>query len=429
MSSTTSVIRRVATVSAVVLALGFAPAGASPGRGGPPTTDDPGAVLSWNEIAFRTVAVEGGRPPQVAQLYLGLVSTAVYNAVVTIEGAGTATLPQPPARAHASSDVAAVTAAHDVLAHYFPASADALADDYETWLRGVPRGVGRVHGLRVGHDAAAALIASRDDSELDAPVTLPRPDVPPPGMWVPTGSGEFGTAWLAFVTPILLDPTTDFGLDGPDALGSPEYAADYAEVLAMGSATGSGRSEADTQLALFYTDNPPRQFQDAMRDRAERHQMDIVESARMFAAANVAGADALIACWQTKYDWNFWRPVTAIHAADLDGNPATAADPSWTPLRPAPPYPEYASGHACVSAAVASALEILYGWGMVDMDLRSGVTGDLRHYDSEQAWLDDVVDARIWLGFHFRDAMDDGRLLGAQVADQVVPTWFAPSTG
>jgi hypothetical protein len=429
MFSTTPVIRRVAAASAAILVLGLAPAGASPGQGAPPTSEDPGALLSWNEIAFRTVAVEGGRPPQVAQLYLGLVSTAVYNAVVTIEGGGTATLAQPPARAHASSDVAAVTAAHDVLAHYFPASADALAADYGTWLDGVPQGVGRVHGLRVGHDAATALIASRDDSELDAPVTLPRPDVPPPGMWLPTGSGEFGTAWLAFVTPILLDPTTDFGLDGPDPLDSPEYAADYAEVLAMGSATGSDRSEADTRLGLFYTDNPPRQFQDAMRDRAERHQLDIVESARMFAAANVAGADALIACWQTKYHTNFWRPVTAIHGADLDGNPETTADPSWSPLRPAPPYPEYASGHACVSAAVATALENLYGSGKVDVDLRSAVTGDLRHYDSEQAWLDDVVDARIWLGFHFRDAMDDGRLLGNQVADQVVTAWFAPPSG
>jgi hypothetical protein len=192
----------------------------------------------------------------------------------------------------------------------------------------------------------------------------------------------------------------------------------------MGAATGSGRSEADTALAWFWFDNPPRQYQDAMRDRAVWHERDIVESARMFAAANASGADAGITCWRAKYESNYWRPLTAIQQADRDGNDATTADPAWSSLRPAPAYPEYPSGHGCLSSAVAQALEELFGEGDLDMNIQSltpEVVGATRHYDSA---VDGVVDARIFLGIHFRDAMDDARALGRGVADHVVDRWF-----
>ncbi|MFK5635854.1 vanadium-dependent haloperoxidase [Ornithinimicrobium sp. LYQ103] len=414
-----TVLSRLTALTAVGL-LAVAPAAAAPGPKGPPVTDNPAAVLDWNAVAFRTVVTEGGQPPQVAQFYLGLVSTAVYNAVVTVEGGGTATVPQPPAKVHASSDVAAVTAAHDVLRHYFPSSASTLAANYRTFLASRPNGVGKVHGVFAGQDAAAALLGTRDDSELNAPITLPRPPDPPPGVWVPTGSGEMQAPWLAFVTPIVLEAGADLGIDGPDPINSVAYAVDFEEARTMGAATGSLRSPQQTETGLFFTDNPPRQYQDALRDRAARHDLDIVESARMMAAANVAGADALIACWAAKYEANFWRPVTAIHRADEDDNPDTAADPTWVSLRPSPPYPEYPSGHACISGGVAGALEALYGEGGVDTVVASAVTGTTRHYNSEDAWLDDVVDGRIFLGFHFRDGMEDGRQIGAETAERVV---------
>jgi hypothetical protein len=368
----------------------------------------------------------------VAQFYLGLVSTAVYNAVVTVEGDGEPTLDQPRVGWEASSDVAAATAAHDVLTAFFPASAAALQADYDGFLAAVPEGEARERGLRAGHDAAAALLASRIDDGRDAPITLPRPAEPPAGMWVPTGNGEWTTAWLGFTRPLLVDSPTQFAPDGPDPLESAAYAADFGEVRLMGSATASGRSEADTALGLFWYDNPPRQYQDAMRDRALRHGMDIVESARMFAAANAAGADAAITCWRAKWDTNYWRPVTAIREAERDGNPATTADPAWNSLRAAPAYPEYPSGHACISSAVAQALEDLFGEGDVDLRVRSEtpeVAGTIREYDSEDAWLDDVTEARIFVGIHFRDAMDDGRHLGREVADHVVDGWFSSGHG
>ncbi len=410
--------RPAVVVAAALLMLGLTPSADA----GPPArsaSGDPGVVLTWNAIAWRTIGVEGEQPPPVAQLYLGLVSSAVYNAVVTAEGGGRPTLPQGRADGPASSDVAAATAAHEVLVHFFPASTDALRADYDAWLAGVPDDEGRQNGLRVGQDAAAALIASRVDDGRGAPITLPQPAEPPPGWWVPTGSGEFLAAWLGFTRPLLIDSPARFATDGPDPLGSAEYATDLAEVAAMGSATSAARSEDQTALALFYSDNPGRQYQDAMRERAVRHQMGIVDSARMFAATNAAAADALITCWRVKYDSPFWRPVTAIQQADRDGNPATTPDPGWTSLRPAPPYPENPSGHGCLSSAVATTLENLFGTGGVDVDIRSTVTGATRHYDTAEAWLDDVVDARIWLGIHFRDGMDDARDIGRRVADAV----------
>jgi hypothetical protein len=409
--------RRGVVVAAALLMLGLTP----PAVAGPtaPAAGDPGVVLAWNAIAWRTIGVEGEKPPPVAQLYLGLVSTAVYNAVVTAEGVGRPTLRQERPDRPASSDVAAATAAAEVLVHYFPASSGAVRADYDAWLAGVPDDEGRQNGLQVGRDAATALIESRVDDGRDAPITLPRPAEPPAGMWVPTGNGEMLAPWLGSTRPLLVESPMQFATDGPDPLDSAEYAADVAEVAAMGGAVSTGRTEDQTALALFYSDNPVRQYQDAMRDRAVRHQTDIVGSARMFAAANVSGADALITCWRGKYDSNFWRPITAIQQADRDGNPATTADPGWASLRPAPPYPEYPSGHGCVSSAVATTLENLFGAGHVDMDIRSTVTGATRHYDSEEPWLDDVVDARIWLGIHFRDAMDDAREIGRGVADAV----------
>ena len=413
---------RTARRPAVVLAAALLVLGPAPrALAGPPAgSADPGVLLDWNAIAWRTIGVEGEKPPPVAMLYLGLVSTAVDNAVVTAEGDGRPTLRQDRPDGPASSDVAAATAAHDVLSSFFPASAAALRADHDALLAGVPDDEARRNGVQVGQDAAAALLAARADDGRDAPITLPRPAEPPAGMWVPTGNGEMTAPWLGFTEPLVVDSPTEFATDGPDPLDSAEYAADVAEVAAMGSATSTARSAEQTETALFFSDNPVRQYQDAMRERAVRHSMDIVDAARMFAVANAAGADALITCWRVKVDAPFWRPVTAIQQADRDGNPATTPDPAWASLRPAPPYPENPSGHGCVSSAVAQTLEELFGEGEVDMQIRSNVTNTTRTYDDEDAWLDDVVDARIWLGIHFRDAMDDARQIGRGVAGAVV---------
>ena len=413
----TRTAQRQAIVAAALLVLAGTPTAAAGDEAASPR-GDPGVVLSWNALAWRTIGVDGEKPPPVAQLYLGLVSTAVYDAVVTAEAAD----------APAASDVAAATAARDVLVHWFPASRAALDAEHAAWLGTVPESAERQNGLQVGQDAAAALIAARADDGRDAPITLDRPAEPPVGMWVPTGNGEMVSPWLGFTEPLVVDSPEEFATDGPDPLDSQEYAADFAEVAAMGSATSADRTAEQTDLALFYSDNAVRQYQDALRERAARHPMDLVDTARLFAAVNSAGADAALTCWRVKYDTAFWRPVTAIQQADRDGNDATTADPAWTSLRPAPPYPDNPSGHGCLSSAVAGTLEELFGRGQLDMEIRSAVTNTTRVYDDAEVWLDDVTNARIWLGYHFRDAMDDGREIGTGVADAVADE-FGPADG
>jgi hypothetical protein len=154
--------------------------------------------------------------------------------------------------------------------------------------------------------------------------------------------------------------------------------------------------------------------------------MDIVRTARAFALLNTGTADAVIGCWRAKYDYAYWRPITAIRLADTDGNPATAADPSWSPLVATPPYSEYVSGHACLTGAASETFSRLFGARSIDIDVSSSVTGTSRHYATAAALDAETKNARIWLGLHFRQAMDDGNRLGHRTSTWIATHEFLP---
>ena len=321
---------------------------------------------------------------------------------------------------------------YKVLSHYFPNSAAALTADYEAALAAIPQGVGKVHGIRVGEDAAAALIARRADDGVNAAVPQPQDEPLEPGEWRPTPPGfvpMVGT-WLGFVDPLLIPSATHFHLDGPPALDSAKYAADFAEVRDYGGAV-SLRSPEQTATALFHTVAPRFQHIEAIRDQiADRH-LDIVNSARALAVFTGSLADVSIACWRAKYDFKFWRPVTAIALADTDGNPATDIVPGgWSSLRPTAPYPDYTSGHACFTGSVSGSLDNLFGAGQLTpaYAMPSYVDGvPDRSYATTDALDTETMNARIWNGFHFRSAMTDGNALGHAVADYVFANHFLPT--
>ena len=399
---------------------------ARPAQAGPQVARDPAVIRTWNAIAVRTIVVEGLKPPPVAQLYLGFVSAAVYNAVVTIDGRFTPYASQPRPPAHASPEAAAATAAYRVLGVYFPASAEQLTVDYQASLAQIPDGVAKTRGIRVGEDAAAAIVRLREGDGRDAAITL---DVAPaPGVWRPTppAFAPMLAPWLGFVRPLLLASPTQLPLAGPDRLTSTAYTQDFDEVKAVGAAASATRTPAQTDTARFWNDNPVVQYQAAFRDLATRHRLDIDHSARMLAILNMTAADALIACWRGKYDVPFWRPSTAIQLADTDGNPATTADPTWTPLVANPPYPEYPSGHACLTGATANGLSYLLGAQNIDLVVSSAVTGTTRHYLTEDTLNQDTMNARVWLGIHFRKAMVDGNRLGHRVSRWALRHYFQP---
>jgi hypothetical protein len=382
-------------------------------------------VTEWNAIAARTIFTENASPIPSSALYFAFVSIAMHDAVVAIEGRYKPHTDQPRAQANASPEVAAATAAYRVLSYYFPLSAENLAADYAAALAGVSDGVGMVHGKRVGGAAADQVIQLRQNDGRGAAVSLNV--VPGPGVWRPTPEAfaPMAVPWLGFVKPLLLDSPTQFTLPGPDALDTDAYAQDFAEVKAYGAKEGSSRSTAQTQTALFWNANAVLQFQVALRDQVTRRGLDIVDSARAFALLNTASADALIACWRAKYDHAYWRPITAIKMGDTDGNDATEPDPAWTPLVPNPPYPEYPSGHACITGAASGTLSNLFGANAIDLNVSSGVT--TRHYDIAESLDQETMNARIWLGIHFRKAMTDGNRLGHDVSDWATAHYFQPT--
>jgi hypothetical protein len=382
---------------------------------------DAGVIVEWNLITERTLG-ENAQPIFQSILFYGFTALAMYDAVVTIEGGYAPWSQVPRAHAHASPEVAAATAAYEVLRHYFPNSAAALSADYEAALAEIRNGVGKVHGIRVGKDAAAALIARHPDDGIGAPFPQPHDEPLEPGEWRPTSSGPMAATWLKVVDPLVLPaPIT---LDGPPALDSAQYTADFTEVLDYGGTT-SLRTDDQTATALFHTVAPRFQHLDAIRDQISGRHLDIVEAAHALAVFDASLADVLISCWRNKWDFNFWRPITAIALADTDGNPATQIAPGWTPQLPTPPYPDYPSGHACFVGAVSGTLDNLFGSGPLDRPytMRSYVTGVAdRSYNTTDALDTETMNARIWNGFHFRTAMTDGNALGHAVADTIANT-------
>ena len=363
------------------------------------------AVRDWNAVAVRTIAGEAALAPPAAQLYLGLVSSAVYDAVTHA----------PPGRASVRAAVA--SAAHDVLASYFPASAANLGADLDATLASVSDGAQEVRGVAVGEAAAARLLASREP--VDMSITLPVDPTPEPGEWRPTppAFAPMAMAWLGFVDPLLLPSPTSIDVGGPDPITSPEYAADLDEVQRIGE-LGSTDPDADAANGIFWNYPVGVLYNVAVRDWASRTGMGARATARMFALLNMTSADAIISCWRMKYDEKFWRPITAIREADTDGNGATTADPTWTPVVATPPYPDWPTGHGCVTSSFIHGLTRLTGSDTIDLNISNPLTGETRHYSSAAALMESAFLSRIQLGIHFRDAMEDGYRVGQIASDR-----------
>ncbi|MEV6490775.1 vanadium-dependent haloperoxidase [Actinoplanes sp. NPDC051633] len=378
-------------------------------------------VTQWNSIAVRTIFTENNTPIPSSGLYFGFVSLAVYDAVVAIEGRYRPYLRQPRVDRRASVEAAAATAAHDVLAHYFPGSAPALATDLAAALAAIPDGSRKTEGRQAGATAAASLIRVRADDGRNAPILFTKP--PGPGVWRPTppANAPMAVPWLGFVRPLTLRAPTQPWLRGSAPLTSVTYRKELAEARAWGSATSTVRSEAQTATALFYNANAIMQYQVALRDAVTARGWDAVRAARAFAMLSTTTADAQIRCWRAKYDDGFWRPITAIREGAVD------PDPSWTSLAAAPPYPDYTSGHACVTGATTSTFATLFGPRTLNVTVPSLSTAPARHYDSAAALEREAFDARIWLGFHFRRAMEDGNYIGHYTARWVQAGWFQRS--
>jgi len=382
------------------------------------------AVLAWNGFAVDLIVNTEHKLQPESYVYMAYTQAAVYDAVVAVSGHFPAYLPGLAHRPHASVDAAVAAAAHRVLAHYFPDQLTALDTRYQSALAAVADGPQKDSGISVGLRAADAVLAARAGDGFQDVVTYPT--TPGPGLWVPTPPAFLAaqTPQLATMTPFTFPTASDFRPGPPPALGSAAWAAGYNEVKALGSEGSTSRTPEQTATARFWLGNVALMYNEALRGLAASHGLDAVHAARLLVTGDMLGADALIACFDAKYHYGFWRPVTAIRAGDTDQNADTAADPAWTPLVVTPNHPEYPSAHGCVSAAQAVVVADFLGTSTVDIDLHSSATGTVRPFATVSDWLGSVGNGRVWGGIHYRFSTDAGVQLGTSVARNALSHGF-----
>jgi hypothetical protein len=400
----------------------------------PPAASDPTVITTWNAIAVSTIA---GPPPNGAGkgnaeglLWFSFVQAAVYNAVVGITGEYELYKWNARSPKGASPQAAAAVAAHRILMTYFGADSTIAANldaALTTSLGEIPDGVPKQQGMHYGRRAADRIIELRANDGRFAPVVF---DVPlAPGVWRPTppANAPFFDPWLGQVAPLTRESPSQFRPGPPPAIGSDLYVTEFEEVRDYGVKTGSLRSDAQTQTALFFSDIAIGPIQAGLRDLVTRRGLDISASARLFAAVDASIADSVIAVWDAKFLYGWWRPITAIQLADDDGNLETTGVPGWEPLIVTPPYPDWPSGLTGGIAAVSTALSRLNPDGRVDLNITSVNAGETRHFDDAALIQAQVIDARVWSGIHFRTADEVGAGMGVEVANWALDHYFGPA--
>lgn len=406
----------------------------APAMGAPTST-----VRDWNAAAVAALsnapsaAVPGaGQTPPVAILHLAMVQGAVYDAAVAVTGGYEPYLAGLNRSPGASLDAAVATAAHHVLVGLTPAIAEPVRTRldglYADTLASVPEGTAKTEGIAVGSAAAALMLDARANDGRFGPFRFSVGTEP--GEWRPTGSGNDPFAWIAKVRPFMVPSADRFGSDGPHAMTSAEYAEEFNEVKSIGSASSPTRTPAQTDLARFYTANPVVMWNATFRTIAEDQALAEADEARLFAMLNLSTADAVISCWEDKARWSFWRPSTAIAEAANDGNPATLAEAAWTPLVPNPPYPDHPSGYNCVTGSFFSAAQNFFGSNKMEFDAVSNaplVVERTRHYVRFSDVWKDTIDARVYLGIHFRTPDVAAVVIGRKVATWVAKHYFQPT--
>lgn len=371
------------------------------------------AVVDWNVKASEIVA-EAKIGPPVANRAMAIMHAAIYEAASAVagrDGAG------PKAAREASLDAAVAAASRDTLLRLLPAQSASIEAAYRAAIAKVPDGPARADGVALGEKAAASVLARRADdgafaAETYRPYTSPGTYVPTVIPAVPQWPGR---------KPWLMTSADQFRPGPPPRLDSQVWARDYAEIKAMGAKHGARRTPEQTEIARFWEATLPAIYHGVVRSVATSPGRDLVRNARLFAAVTQATDDALIAVFDAKYHYNFWRPITAIRNGDVAGNGAER-DPSWTPFIDTPMHPEYPCAHCIVSSAVGTVLRAEIGDGPTPTLTTTSPTagGAARSWTSIDDFVREVSEARICDGVHYRNSTEVGVAMGKRVGDLAV---------
>ena len=390
-------------------------------------------VADWNAIAVQKT-ITGGRPGPTAVIDLAVVHAAIYDAVQAIERRYEPYYAEVPG-ASGNPVAAAARAARDVLISRFQPQSDAINMDYLQYLatHNIPE---NDPGVAVGIAVAARIIAVRS-CEGSFPTGPQTPFVGGTGIgvWRPTppANAAMQAPWLGSVTPFFMTRPSQFRADPPPAVGSRHYARDYIEVKSVGALNSSTRTPDQTDVAHFYAGNTVVIWNRALRDISNANVTHVAESSRLFALAEMAVADALITSWNNKTYYVFWRPITAIREGENDGNPSTVGDPSWESLIVTPPYPDYTSGAVNYATAMTKSLEHFFETDTMTFSVTTTNTiptiQDTRTYHRFSDAAEDVVNARVYSGIHFRFADEAARTQARGIALWGYRNYLQPTRG
>jgi len=370
-------------------------------------------MATWNAIALRTTAAGPFSPPQESRT-MAIVSAAVFDAVNSIGGKYQPFVVRIAAGADASVNAAIAATSRRVLRTLYPNAATTLDADYDSSVARIPAGASKSAGIAVGEAVAAAVLAWRaSDRAADRAIYTPQNVV---GMWSPTPPA-FAPALEAgwgHVQPFVLDSGSQFRPAPPPALTSAAYARDLQEIIDIGGASSQTRTAAQTETARFWIATAAQLWNQVVRQLTVSGKYEPAAVARVYLLMNVAGADAVIAAWDAKFAFQQWRPVTAIRRGASAGTPI---DTTWTPLITTPPFPDYPAGHTSFGGAAEVVLERLLGEKPGEFGITSPTAAGATHrYQSVRDVAEEVVNARVWGGVHWRTSSIVGREIGRSVA-------------
>ncbi len=389
-------------------------------------------VLDWNSLMIDAIRSDNSGPT-LSSRNLAILHTAIYDAVNSVVRTHQPYRFQLDAPAETSAEAAAATAAYEVMRSLYQPFLARADDLYSTWLATAPQTSATTNGIKLGREIGQLALQDRsaDGSSTDVPY-IPSDA---PGQWrrTPPFFRPPLTPQWRYVTPFCLPGLDTFMPPPPPALDSPEYAEALNEVKAIGSVNSTVRTAEQDVIARFwsdfsYTSMPPGHWHLIAEEIARDRQNTLEENARLFALISVAQADGAILCWEVKFLYNFWRPVTAIQRADEDNNPLTEADPSWAQMLPSPPFPAYPSGHSTFSKASAQVLTHFYGTDSIPFTATSDtLPGVFRTFQSLSACADEIGMSRIYGGFHYSFDNVQGKNCGGHVGDYVSLNFFLPN--
>jgi hypothetical protein len=391
---------------------------------GAPASVFANVITDWDEKAVAAAAPMislAGGAPYTAQRMMGMVHAAMFDAVNAIERRYRPYLVQLPADPTTSKEAAAAAAAAAVLATIDAKTAGEMKGALATYLASISDGAAKSDGVKLGQAVAAKVLEARANDGSNAPDDY-RPRTTP-GVYVPTA-----ITWTSMwpnMKPFAMANPSQFRPKPPISLESKEWATDFNEIKDYGGQTSAKRTTQQTETARFWLSGFYHPF---ARQLVTAKQMSVVDSARFMALVAIGLNDANIAVLDAKYHYNFWRPITAIRNGDIDGNPATEREATWQPIANTPMHPEYPCAHCTQSGSVAGVVKAVFGtMDIPEIAMTSPTAPSVTHrWTNMTAFTEEVANARIWAGFHYRFSTRVGAEMGYQIGEYVVQSVMQP---